>query len=127
MESQKSIKKGQNTEALAEAKRGVELSKRSNRSLIALGFALAASGRRSEALAILNELEEKYAKRQADATEVAAVYTGLGEKDQAFAWLEKAFQDRSSLLVDLRVEFPFASLHDDPRFKDLLRRMNLPE
>jgi hypothetical protein len=55
------------------------------------------------------------------------VYAGLGEKDQAFAWLEKAFQDRSSLLVDLRVEFPFASLHDDPRFKDLLRRMNLPE
>ncbi|CAN5584381.1 hypothetical protein BH18ACI1_BH18ACI1_21710 [soil metagenome] len=127
MESQKSIKKGQNTEALAEAKRGVELSKRSNLSLIALGFALAASGRRSEALAILNELEEKYAKRQADATEVAAVYAGLGEKDQAFAWLEKAFQDRGSLLVDLRVAFPFASLHDDPRFKDLLKRMKMPE
>jgi len=103
------------------------LSKRSNRSLIALGFALGASGRRSEALAILNELEEKYAKRQADSTEVAAVYAGLGEKDQAFAWLEKAFQDRSSLSVDLRVEFPFASLNDDPRFKDLLKRMKMPE
>ena len=43
------------------------------------------------------------------------------------ARLEKAFQDHSSLLVDLRIEFPLASLRDDPRFRDLLRRMGMPE
>jgi hypothetical protein len=44
-----------------------------------------------------------------------------------FEWLEKAFQDRSALLVDIRVEFPFAALHDEPRFRGLLRRMGMPD
>jgi tetratricopeptide (TPR) repeat protein len=121
------IKKGQNMEAPAEAEKAVELSKRANRNLIGLVYALAASGKRSEAIVIVKELEEKYAKRQADAAEIAGAYAGLGEKDQAFEWLEKAFIDRSSLLVDLRVDPSFTPLRDDPRFKDLLKRMNLPE
>ena len=45
---------------------------------------------------------------------------------RSFAWLNKALADRSSLLVDLRVEFHFASLHDEPGYKDLLERMGLP-
>ena len=79
------------------------------------------------ATAILRELEDRYRVDQADATEVAAVYAGLGNRDQAFVWLDKAFTDRSSLLADLRAEHPFAVLRDDPRYKDLLKRMNLPE
>jgi serine/threonine-protein kinase len=121
------LKKGQTAEAFAAAEKVVEVAKRSTRSLICLGFVNAVLGRRSEAMAILKELEEKYQNGQSDATEVAAVYVGLGDKDQAFIWLDKAFADRSSLLVDLRAEFPFASLRDDPRYKNLLKRMNLPE
>ena len=54
-------------------------------------------------------------------------HAGLGENDRAIEWLENAFQDRSSLLIDSRLEFPFASLYDDPRYQALLKRMNLPE
>ena len=74
----------------------------------------------SEALSLVRELEDKYGKQQADATHITVIYAGMRDKDQVFAWLEKAFQDCSSLLVDLRVEFPFASFRHDPRFKDLL-------
>lgn len=121
------IRKGQNTEALTEAEKGAEQSKGANRNLIGLVYALAASGRRSEALAIIREFEDKYSKRQSDATEIAGGYAGLGEKGHAFEWLEKAFVDRSSLLVALRVDPSFGPLRDDPRFKNLLKRMNLPE
>ncbi len=57
---------------------------------------------------------------------VAAVYAGLGEKDKAFEWLEKDFPTKGDL-ADFRGQIPFESLRNDPRFKDLLKRMNLPE
>jgi eukaryotic-like serine/threonine-protein kinase len=53
------------------------------------------------------------------------VYAGLGDKDQAFAWLEKGFQDRSGQLGRTRWEPPYDSLHSDPRYTDLLKRMGL--
>jgi len=56
----------------------------------------------------------------------AVVYVGLGDKDQAFAWMEKAYQDRSFWLIWLKVEPRFDSLRDDPRFVNLLRRIGLP-
>ena len=121
------IKKGLSAEALISAEKLVEVSNRSTRSLTCLGFANAVSGKRDKAMAITKELEEMYRNGQSDATEVAGVYAGLGDKEQTFAWLDKAFADRSSLLVDIRAEFPFTSFHNDPRFKDLLKRMNLPE
>lgn len=121
------VKNGQNAEALDAAKKGVEGAKRSSRMLVCLGVVEALSGGRVEATSILKELEERYGRGQADATEVAAIYAGLGNNDQAFAWLEKAFQEHSSLLVDLRVEFPFASLRNDPRFSDLRIRMGMPK
>jgi hypothetical protein len=56
---------------------------------------------------------------------IALIYTGLGEKDQAFQWLEKAYQERSDLLVYLKVEPMFDRLRSDPRFTNLLHRMGL--
>jgi serine/threonine-protein kinase len=122
------LKQGRTAEALAEAQKAVELSNRSNNGFLAsLGYIQAISGNRNEALAVIIELEEKYLRRQADGFDIALIHTGLGRKDQAFAWLEKAFQDRSSLLKDLKTEPEIESLRSDPRYKDLLRRMNLPE
>ena len=120
------IEKGQFADALASAAKAVEILKRNNRSLVCLGVANAAAGRRGEAMASLKEIEQRYQNNQADATEVAAVYAGLGDKDQAFVWLDKAFAEKSSLLVDLRAEYPFAALRDDSRFKELLKRMGFP-
>ena len=57
---------------------------------------------------------------------IAAVYAALGDKDEAFRILEKAIEERS-LLVALKEDPPLESLHSDPRWKVLLRRMNFPE
>jgi len=72
------------------------------------------------------ELEEKYARKESNARYIAAIYARLGEKDKAFAWLEKAFQAQEDL-GDSRWRIPYESIRDDPRYKDLLKRMGLPE
>ena len=86
-----------------------------------------AIGNRAEALAIAKEIEAKFAKGEADGRDVAVVYAGLGENDKVFEWLEKDFQNRGTSLTELQMEVPFVPLRSGPRFKDLLKRMELPE
>ncbi len=119
------LQQGRYTEALAELQKVVEGSGRVGSSLGNLGYGYAVSGKRSEALSILKELEGKYAKQEAVGKDLATVYAGLGEKDQAFAWLEKDFQARSGYLSGIRWAPQFDSLRSDPSYADLLRRMGL--
>jgi hypothetical protein len=84
-------------------------------------------GRGREAQDILKELEDKYARREATGQNLAAVYVGLGKKEQAFAWLERDLAARSGDLVRINWYPPFDSLRNEPRFKDLLKRMGLAE
>jgi len=120
------LKQGHYPEAIAELRKAVEISSRKDRrTLSSLGCGYALSGQRAEALEVLKELEGKYQRHEAVGRDVGAVYAGLGDKDQAFAWLEKDFQTRSGLLMRIRWEFAFESLRSDPRFADLLRRMGL--
>ena len=121
------FKLGRTGEAVSALEKAVELTKRQNVVLSELGFVYGATGNRNKAIAVLNELEEKYTRKEAAGHEVAAVYAGLGDRDKAFEWLEKDFQNRDGRLTTFRWETQFESLRDDPRFKDLLRRMNLPE
>jgi hypothetical protein len=58
---------------------------------------------------------------------IATVYAGLGDRDKAFEWLEKAYQERSPRLTWLKVEPMLDSIRSDPRYADLLRRMGLPQ
>ena len=58
---------------------------------------------------------------------VAVIYAGLGERDKAFAWLNRAYEDRSYLLVYLTADARLDSLRADPRFDELRRRVGLPE
>ena len=58
---------------------------------------------------------------------VAAVYAALGVKAKLFEWLEKDFQNRDGSLAEITASVPLGPLRDEPRFKDLLRRMNLSE
>jgi serine/threonine-protein kinase len=120
------IKQGRHTEALAEMQKAVEL-ERSSTSLSLLGYANAISGKYLEANAIIMELEGRYAKREVLGQDLAAVYAALGKNDQAFAWLEKDFQVRSGELSSITCLPTFDSLRNDPRYADLLRRMNLPQ
>jgi tetratricopeptide (TPR) repeat protein len=117
------LKQRRHSEGIAELEKAVELSGREP--LRDLGYGYAISGGRAEALAVLRELEGKYEKHEAIGQDLAAVYAGLGEKDQAFAWLEKDFQARSGLLARIRWIPPFESLRSDPRYADLVRRMGL--
>jgi hypothetical protein len=91
------------------------------------GYALAVAGKRDQALAVVKELEQKYAAKEMDGVRIASVYIGLGDKDKAFEWLEKDFQMRRPTLPEMRLEMEFRSVRDDPRYKDLLRRMGLSE
>ena len=121
------LRLGQKEEALANARKAAEFLDGSSVTRKVLGYVQAAVGNRSEALAIARELEDEFAGGEADGRDVAVVYAGLGDNDKVFAWLEKDFQSRNSSLDELRLEVPFTPLRSDPRFKDLLRRMGLPQ
>ena len=90
-----------------------------------LGYAYAASGERSQAEIILEQLKERAAREYIDAILIANIYVGLGQKDQAFAWLEKAYEERSGLMPWLKGEPKWDPLRGDARFADLLRRISL--
>ena len=119
------VKQGRTADALAQAQKSVEVGNRSNASLALLGHVHAKAGRRSEAEAIIKELEDRHANEAADGRDLAVVYAGFDDKDKAFAWLEKAFDYRSFFLSGLRMEPLLEPLHDDPRWDDLLRRVGL--
>jgi tetratricopeptide (TPR) repeat protein len=91
-----------------------------------LGHAYAASGRRGEAQKIVEELKEQAKQRHVTPYWIAMIYVGLGEKDQAFSWLEKAFEERSSWLQWFKTDPMLDSLRSDPRYADLLRRIGVP-
>lgn len=92
-----------------------------------LGAIYAIAGRTAEAQRTLSELQELSKQRYVSAYSIAVIYAGLNDKDHAFEWFEKAFQERSPSMTILRAETVVDNLRDDPRYKDLLKRMNLPE
>jgi len=121
-----SVKQGRNAEALAEAEKSVELSKRQSNALGVLGYVYGQTGKRLEATKVVQELEARYASRQANGYDLARVFVGLGDSDQAFAWLEKDFQTRNATMPGFLHMPSLFELHDDPRFKDLVRRIGFP-
>jgi len=118
------LKQRREQEARVELEKAVEVTGRASQELGMLGYGYGVMGKRAEAMAVLRELEEKYARRESPGLYLAEVCAGLGEKDQAFAWLEKDFQARSSLLSYINA-FPLDPLRDDPRYTDLQRRVGL--
>jgi len=117
------VQKSMFPEAIAELEEAVRLSD-DLFTLAHLGIGYAIAGRRSEAIEILEELREESDVRQVWFEGIAQIYTCLGENDQAFRWLERAYQEHGIDSV-IRTEQLYDPLRDDPRFQDLLRRMNL--
>ncbi len=113
-------------EALAELQKALALSEGNSNELAALAYGYALSGKRDEALKILDELKERSKETYVQPTWMAVIHIALGQKDQAFDWLQKAYQDRSGWLLYLKVDPIFDSLRPDPRFVDLLKRVGLP-
>jgi adenylate cyclase len=91
----------------------------------ALGAIYAQTGRRAEALRILDHLKALSTHRYVDATAFVAIYFGLGENDVAFEWLEKAYTDRSGYLMSLKSP-PWDGVRSDPRFQAIYKKVGLP-
>jgi DNA-binding winged helix-turn-helix (wHTH) protein/TolB-like protein/Tfp pilus assembly protein PilF len=115
--------KGMYKEAIAEFQQAAKLSG-SPLMMSLLAHAYAVSGNRAEAQRLLGELG-KQKQRYVSPYTVATIYAGLGEKDQAFKWLEKAFEERDIWLMNLRVDPLFKSIRSDARFTSLLQRIGL--
>jgi eukaryotic-like serine/threonine-protein kinase len=120
------IQKGLYDQAISELSRAIELSGVIGDSTSLIGYAYATSDRKAEAQKVIDQLIERSKQHYVSPYFIAVVYAGLGEKDRAFEWLEKAYQDRSQLVTFINVAPQFDALRSDARFQDLLRRMNLP-
>jgi len=119
------VAKGQFEEAIVAAQKAVDLSQRAPGALGMLGLAYGLGGHEAEAKKVLNELLKLSEARYVTPAALVNVYIGLGDKEQAFVWLEKAYQERSNYLAFLKV-FPIVDpLRSDPRFDELTRRVGL--
>ena len=92
-----------------------------------LGWVYAVAGRRADALKIAKEVEELSSHAYVDFYQVATIYAGLGEKDEAFQLLEKGYEERSAGMLYLAIDPFWDGMRSDSRYTDLLRRIGLPQ
>jgi tetratricopeptide (TPR) repeat protein len=118
--------KGMYREAIAEYEKFSALGGGSTMALALIGNAHARAGERQEAIRALQELTAESKRRYVPSFHLAIVYAGLGDKDQAFAWLDRAFDERSPYLLHLKVDPILDLLRSDPRFAELVRRVGVP-
>lgn len=117
--------KGSSEESLAEFHKALDLSEGDTNELAALGYAEAVSHRERDARKTLDELTQRSRDTYVQPMWIAVIELALGDRNQAFDWLEKAYSDRSWWLVDLKVDPFFDAVRTDPRYTDLLRRVGL--
>jgi TolB-like protein/DNA-binding winged helix-turn-helix (wHTH) protein/Tfp pilus assembly protein PilF len=120
------LQKGMHPEAIAALRSALNSLERDPEIEGELGHALAVAGRRAEALAILEGLGHLSATRYVSPYSVALVHAGLGNRDQALAWLDNAYAERSDYMPYLRLEPMLDGLRSDHRFAALVRRVGLP-
>ena len=113
-------------EAIAETRTALELDKASSTKGY-LGLWLARSGKRNEALALLLDLKQEATHDYVQGDMLALIYIGLGDKAEAMNWLEKHMLSRAETANTYAVAPELDDLHSEPRFKEMLKRMNLPE
>jgi hypothetical protein len=113
--------------AVAELQKTVDAASRDTIYLASLAYAYGVSGEKAESLKLLDELNEHSHREYVSPYYMALAYIGVAEKDDTFAWLERAYQERDFWLRFLKVDPVWDSLHSDPRFQDLVRRVGLPQ
>jgi cytochrome c-type biogenesis protein CcmH/NrfG len=120
------VAQGMADRAAAELERARRLMGRRPDVLTPYAYALARAGRQREARATLDELRRLSKPRDPAPIRLALIHIGLGETDQAFEWLEKAFEARDWQMALLNVEPAFDTVRSDPRFAALVARVGLP-
>ena len=120
---------GKHQEAIKEFHLAVELSGTDDMDrMLDLGFAYAVTGKQSEARKILIQLKQLHEPGLVPSGSIAILYGALGELDEAFAWLNRAYQERDPELTYLKVPGRrFEPLRHDPRFHEIVRRVGLPD
>jgi tetratricopeptide (TPR) repeat protein len=111
------------SDAIAELQKAIALSAGNKTFKSTLAYTYAMSGRQDDAANILSDLTNRSNRGFSNASEIALVYVGLGNKDEAMSWLETAYKERFNPSILVRP--CFAPLRSDPRFQDLLHRMGL--
>ena len=113
-------------EAIAEFQVELKIEASHPDAISGLGCAFAGAGQRGDALRSLEELLKLDQQKGVAARAIALLYAALGEKDQAFGWLETAFKRKEARMFWLKADPRCDTLRSDPRFQNLLRRMNFP-
>jgi TolB-like protein/DNA-binding winged helix-turn-helix (wHTH) protein/Tfp pilus assembly protein PilF len=114
-------------EALTEYKQAESVLRDWPVTMAAIGNVYGLSHQRPEAFTVLGDLKELSKRKYVTAYGIALVYAGLGKSDQAFAWLDRGYEERTHWLVWLKLDPRWDSLRSDSRFQDLLHRMNLAQ
>jgi TolB-like protein/DNA-binding winged helix-turn-helix (wHTH) protein/Tfp pilus assembly protein PilF len=121
------ITQGKHEQAIAELQKAMMFNANEPQVLGALAFAYAQTGRRAEALALVDELLRIQAERgNIRLFGIIWAYAGLGDKEKAFAWLQRAYDERRDRMAWLAVDPFLEPLRSDSRFDELVRRMNFP-
>jgi serine/threonine-protein kinase len=120
------IQKKMYSQAIEELSKGGERARQYDELLTLIGYIYAVTGQRVEALKVVDQLKERSKQRYVSPYFIAIVYAGLREKDQTFEWLQKAYDDRSFRISYVAVQPEFDNIRSDPRYADLIRKLNLP-
>jgi len=122
------VTQGKYPQAIAELQKALTFNERQPIVLGALAHAYARAGQREEALKLVGKLKRIEAEERGYVPPFGIIwaYAGLGDKEQAFAWLERSYQERRDRMVWLNVDPLLDPLRSDPRFHDLVRRVGLP-
>ncbi len=114
------------TEAIKEYETAIKLMGRNPSALALLGCAYAAQGKQADASKLLEEMNGIAKEKYVSPYDLALIYASLGRKQEAIEHLNKAYDERSGWVIYLKVDPMFDSLHAEPGFTDLVRRLNLP-
>jgi TolB-like protein/DNA-binding winged helix-turn-helix (wHTH) protein/Tfp pilus assembly protein PilF len=119
---------GKQEEAIREFQNALQLSGTEDTDLqLDLGFAYAVTGKQNEARRILAKLEKLHERGVVPSGSVAILHGALGESNEAFAWLEKAYEERDPQLTYIKAGRRFEPLRKDPRFQQIVHRVGLPD
>jgi serine/threonine protein kinase/TolB-like protein len=121
------VQKKMYKEAIAEFQQAANNSNRAPLAITSLGHAFAASGNQLEAQRVLAELKELSQHRYVSPYGIAMIYAALGDKEQAFQWLERANDERNTELVFLKVDPRADPLRNDLRFQELVKKVGIPK
>ena len=117
------LQQGKHAEAIRELTRAAQLADHSTESLAALGTAYAAADRTAEARQIVAQLEQRQQERYVLPYNFAKIHAAAGDRDETFAWLERAYQEGNPDLIELNSEPVFDGLRAEPKFSELMRRV----